>query len=103
MVGLVKSQGFLPQFKANLSELKQNFMTIFQIKVKPNSKQQTIQEEPDGSLTVRLKSAPVEGKANNELIKLLAERFDVPKSQITIQSGFSSKNKRVEISLPPQD
>jgi uncharacterized protein (TIGR00251 family) len=67
------------------------------IKVKPNSKQQTIQEEPDGSLTVRLKSPPVEGKANNELIKLLAERFDVPKSQITIKSGLSSKNKLVEI------
>ncbi len=75
-------------------------MTLFQIKVKPNAKQQRIQEEADGSLTVHLKSPPVDGKANQELIQLLATRFDVPKSQITIKSGVSSRNKRVEVPLP---
>mgnify|MGYP003862065763 CR=1 FL=1 len=68
-----------------------------QVKVKPNSKQQKIEEAPDGSLTVHLKSPPVDGKANEELIKLLAEKFDVPKSKISIKSGLSSKNKLVEI------
>lgn len=68
-----------------------------QVKVKPNSKQQNIQEEADGSLTVHLKSPPVDGKANEELIKLLAEKFNVSKSQITIKSGLSSKTKLVEI------
>ncbi|MFB2918884.1 MULTISPECIES: DUF167 domain-containing protein [Aerosakkonema] len=68
-----------------------------QIKVKPNSKQQKIEEAADGSLSVHLKSPPVDGKANEELIKLLAEKFDVPKSKITIKSGLSSKTKLVEI------
>jgi uncharacterized protein (TIGR00251 family) len=68
-----------------------------QVKVKPNSKQQNIQEAADGSLTVHLKSPPVDGKANEELISLLAKKFDVPKSQVTIKSGLSSKNKLVEI------
>jgi len=68
-----------------------------QVKVKPNSKQQNIQEAADGSLTVHLKSSPVDGKANEELISLLAKKFDVPKSQVTIKSGLSSKNKLVEI------
>ncbi|MBE9227067.1 DUF167 domain-containing protein [Phormidium sp. LEGE 05292] len=68
-----------------------------QVKVKPNSKQQKIQEEADGSLTVHLKSPPVDGKANEELIKLLAKKFNVSKSQITIKSGLSSKTKLVEI------
>lgn len=68
-----------------------------QVKVKPNSKQQKIQEEADGSLTVHLKSPPVDGKANEELIKLLAEKFHVSKSQITIKSGLSSRTKLVEI------
>ncbi|MCL1465766.1 MULTISPECIES: DUF167 domain-containing protein [Argonema] len=68
-----------------------------QVKVKPNSKQQKIEEAPDGSLTVHLKSPPVDGKANEELIKLLAEKFDVPKSKISIKTGLSSKNKLVEI------
>jgi uncharacterized protein len=67
------------------------------VKVKPNSKQQKIHEQADGSLTVHLKSSPVDGKANEELIKLLSEKFDVPKSYIRIKSGLSSRQKLVEI------
>ncbi|MBW4572984.1 DUF167 domain-containing protein [Hassallia byssoidea VB512170] len=67
------------------------------VKVKPNSKQQKIEEQPDGSLTVHLKSPPVDGKANEELIKLLSDKFDVPKSYIRIKSGLSSRQKLVEI------
>jgi len=67
------------------------------IKVKPNSKHQSIKEETDGSFTVQLKSPPVDGKANEELIKVLAERFNVSKSKIIIKSGFSSRQKLIEI------
>jgi uncharacterized protein len=67
------------------------------VKVKPNSKQQNIEEQSDGSLTVYLKSPPVDGKANEELIKLLAEKFDVPKSHIRIKSGLSYRQKLIEI------
>jgi uncharacterized protein (TIGR00251 family) len=70
---------------------------LYRIKVKPNSKQQQITEEADGSLTIRLKSPPVDGKANAELIKLLADKFEVPKSAIVIKSGISSRNKLVEV------
>jgi uncharacterized protein len=72
-------------------------METLRVKVKPNSKKQDIQTAEDGSLIVHLKSPPVDGKANTELIKLLAERFDVPKSSIRIKSGLSSKQKLVEI------
>jgi uncharacterized protein (TIGR00251 family) len=68
-----------------------------QVKVNPNSKKQNIEESADGSLTVHLKSPPVDGKANKELIELLAEKFDVPKSKIRIKSGLSSRNKLIEI------
>lgn len=68
-----------------------------QVKVKPNSRQQKIEEETDGSLTVHLKSPPVDGKANEELIQILAKKFHVPTSSIRIKSGLSSKNKLVEI------
>jgi uncharacterized protein (TIGR00251 family) len=67
------------------------------VKVKPNSKQQKIIEQEDGSLIIHLKSPPVDGKANEELIKLLAEKFNVPKSYIRIKSGLSSRQKLVEI------
>lgn len=67
------------------------------VKVKPNSKQQKITEEEDGSLTIRLKSPPVDGKANEELVKILAAKFNVPKSYIRIKSGVSSRQKLIEI------
>ncbi|WP_373529804.1 DUF167 domain-containing protein [Nostoc sp.] len=67
------------------------------VKVKPNSKQQKIEEQSDGSLTMYLKSPPVDGKANEELIKLLAKKFDVAKSHIKIKSGLSSRQKLIEI------
>jgi uncharacterized protein (TIGR00251 family) len=53
--------------------------------------------EEDGSLTVQLKSPPVDGKANQELVELLAKELAVPKSCIRIKSGASSRNKRVEV------
>ncbi|MFB8788981.1 MAG: DUF167 domain-containing protein [Potamolinea sp.] len=70
-----------------------------QVKVKPNSKQQNIEESADGILTVHLKSPPVDGKANKELIDLLSKKFNVSKSQIRIKTGLSSKTKLVEIDL----
>ena len=67
------------------------------VKVKPNSQQQKIEELADGSLNVHLKSPPVDGKANEELIKLLAKKFDVPKSSITIKSGLTSRKTLITI------
>jgi uncharacterized protein len=72
-------------------------MEIIQVKVKPNSSQQKIDAQEDGTFVVFLRSPPVDGKANEELIKILSKEFDVPKSSITIKSGRSSKTKRVEI------
>ncbi len=67
------------------------------VKVKPNSKEQKIIEEVDGSFTIRLKSPPVDGKANEELIKVLSKKYNVPKSYIRIKSGASSRQKLIEI------
>lgn len=44
-----------------------------------------------------LKSSPIEGRANKEIINLLADYFDVPKSLIKISKGLKSKNKIIEI------
>jgi len=69
---------------------------ILRVKVKPNSKRPGIVESPEG-LVVSLKSPPVEGKANEELIQVLAARYGVPKSRVRIKAGFGSRNKLVEI------
>ena len=67
------------------------------IKVIPRSSVQHIQESLDGNLKVKLKSAPVKGQANQELIELLAKYYKVSKSQVEIVKGLASKNKVVEV------
>jgi uncharacterized protein (TIGR00251 family) len=73
------------------------FCMKIQVKVKPNAKQQKIDELADGSFIIALKSPPVDGKANQELIKILAKRFKVSKSEVLIKSGALSRHKCIEI------
>ena len=56
-----------------------------------------IQQSIDGSLKVWLKSKPVEGAANKELISFLAGFYKVKKNDILIISGLTSRNKIVEV------
>jgi uncharacterized protein (TIGR00251 family) len=70
---------------------------VISVRVKPNSKQPRIEAAPDGSLTVFLKSPPIEGRANDELIARLAEHFGVPKSLVRVRSGLASRTKLIEI------
>ncbi len=63
------------------------------IKVKPNSKEQSIEKKEDFYI-VRLKSSPENNKANLELIKFLKKHF---KKDVKIKSGFTSRKKIVEL------
>ena len=67
-----------------------------QVKVKPNSKTDEVSREGD-SFIVKVKEPPKEGKANQAVIKLLAEHFGVPHSQVRILSGFRSRSKVIEV------
>lgn len=68
-----------------------------QVKVKPNSGKQEIKELEDGSLLVHLKSSPIKGKVNQELIKVLSKKYLVNQSQFIIKNGLSSKKKLIQI------
>ncbi|MFO0802242.1 MAG: DUF167 domain-containing protein [Gemmataceae bacterium] len=70
---------------------------MLQIKVKPNAKASRLEQADDGSWTAQLKSPPVDGKANRELIELVAERFGCRKAAVTIRSGASGRLKLVQI------
>lgn len=69
------------------------------VEVKLNSREAGLERLEGGSYRVRLRSPAVEGKANEELIEVLAGHFGVAKSMVEIISGLKSKRKRVRISL----
>jgi len=52
----------------------------------------------DGSLKIRLTAPPVDGAANEALVKFLSETLSVSKSQVEIVTGHTSREKRVKIS-----
>jgi len=73
---------------------------LLKIRVAPRSSKNEIIKMPDGTLKIKLHSPPVDGAANEALIKLLSEEYDTPKNRIEIIGGKKSKNKTVEILNP---
>jgi uncharacterized protein len=69
----------------------------FDVRVIPRASKTEIAGEHDGALKIKLTSPPVEGAANDELIRILAKGFGVSKSQVEIISGSSSRSKRVRV------
>jgi uncharacterized protein len=67
-----------------------------QVKVKPNARASTL-EQSEGIWLAKLKAPPVDGKANEELIMLIARHFGCRKSAVAIKSGASARIKLVQI------
>lgn len=75
----------------------QNGTLTFKVVVSPRASRSEIVGEHDGALRVRIAAAPVEGAANEELARVLAKTFDVPRTAVEIVTGHSSKRKTVSI------
>jgi len=67
------------------------------VKVKPNARVSGLEQVEDGMWLAKIKAQPIDGKANEELIRLVAERFGVRKAQVSIKSGASGRMKLVQI------
>jgi len=67
------------------------------VRVSPRASRNEVKRISEGEYKVKLTAPPVDGEANEMLIKILAEHFDVPKSSLSIIGGKSAKTKIVEI------
>ena len=76
---------------------KDNHVT-FAVRVQPRASQTAITGELDGALKIRLAAPPVDGAANEELIRWLAKFFEVARSHVEILSGETSKQKIIRVS-----
>lgn len=68
------------------------------VTVKPGSKKGPLVEEIDGQLTVFVQERAVDGKANEAVIKVLAEHLKTKPKNLTLEAGFTSKIKRFRLS-----
>lgn len=70
---------------------------IIELKVKPNARVSQLTRGEDGTWLAQLKSPPVDGRANAELIALVAEEFGVRRAQVSIRTGAGGRRKLVQI------
>lgn len=69
----------------------------FEVKVVPRASKNQIVGREGNAVKIRLNAPPVEGKANEALVKFLAEMLGVHRAQIEIVSGHSSQHKIVRV------
>lgn len=70
-------------------------MTLLDVKVRAGAKTEAVQYLADGSFRIRVTTAPEKGKANKEVIRLLADFLGVKQFQLKIISGETCSNKKI--------
>ncbi len=74
--------------------------TVLRVKVKPKARVSRLEPQPDGSWLAQLKSPPVDGQANAELVALVAQHFQCPKSAVVLKAGQSGRTKLLVVHAP---
>ena len=70
---------------------------LLRVHAKPRSSKSRVLGVRDGALQVAIAAPPVDGAANDELVRTIAEHFGIPKRRVTLASGESSKRKRLHL------
>jgi len=68
------------------------------VRAQPRSSRSGIDGSIGDAVRVRIRCAPVDGKANKELVETLADAFGIPKSSVVFKGGETSKTKRILLS-----
>jgi len=83
--------------KARRGELGRPICTSLWIHVQPRAGKTEIVGRYDDAIKIRLKSPPVDGAANEELVRFLAKTVGVSRQEVRVASGKTARRKRVEI------
>lgn len=70
---------------------------MLQVKVKPNARASRLEAQSDGTWLATLRSPPVDGRANDELIGLVAAHFGCRRAAVSIKSGAGGRLKLVKV------
>ncbi len=93
---MTKSPGLVGEWES-LVVNGRNGAVRFNVHVRPKSSRSAILGVREGTLDVALTSAPTDGAANSELLKLLARALDVRRGDVNILVGASSRGKLIEV------
>jgi uncharacterized protein (TIGR00251 family) len=71
--------------------------TDLNVRLQPRASKDEITGERDGRLLIKVKAPPVDGKANEALIKLIAKKAGVPRRDVTLVRGHTSRDKVLRV------
>ena len=71
--------------------------SLLLVVVVPRAGKSSIAQLADGTIQIRVAAPPVDGAANAALLRFLASILDVPRSRLAIESGASSRRKRISV------
>lgn len=79
-------------------------MPVLQVKVRPNARASVLQPPAAAGdpWVAQVAAPPVDGRANAELVRLLARHFGVPRSAVRLRCGAGARWKLVEVNPGPQ-
>jgi uncharacterized protein (TIGR00251 family) len=77
---------------------EENGSVYFKVRVMPRASREGVVGLYEDALKIRLTAAPVDGKANEACRAFLAKTLSVPRAQVEIFSGHTSRNKVIKVS-----
>ncbi|HXP51655.1 MAG TPA: DUF167 domain-containing protein [Bacteroidia bacterium] len=69
------------------------------IKVKPGSGKDEISVDAENNLSIKIKAKPIDGEANDYLVKYLSKELNISKGHISIEKGATSRLKRIALNI----
>lgn len=73
------------------------------VKVKPGVFKDEIVFDTEGELTIKIRERPIDGAANDYLIRFLAKEWDMRRSDILLEKGLSSRFKKILLNIEPEE
>ncbi len=70
---------------------------LLRVHIQPKASKTKIIGLYDGTLKITVCAPPVEGRANREIVKFLAKKLKIPKSDVRVKSGLQSRRKSLEL------
>lgn len=70
---------------------------VIRVRVQPRASKNGLAGEMEGAIKVRLTAPPVDGAANEACCKYFAELFDIAKSNVSLVSGHTGRNKLIRL------
>lgn len=74
---------------------------VIDVVVSPRASRTRILDVYDKRLKIQLAAPPVDGKANDALVRFLAEQLDIPRAQVAIVGGQANRKKTVRLMAVP--